>query len=408
MKAIMSVYRLWRLMQSCTALAIGIGMAAAATNPPPQETSAALRRLQEQVDEQTKRVDRLYNAIGPQLAEWEERAAAMKKQQEEDVALAMKPVFRAEDDNFNSKLLFLPGSRRLALAGADRIIRLVALPQGKVEETLTGAEGRIECLAATADGKRLFAGTDKGFVFAWSEGKDPAVKITSTDQWPVTALAASPDGTRVAWACNGKNGADGKWSQPNESLVMLDTASGRKLWGAKIGRGDFQALSFAGEGNQLAVVQQGAVAVLDAATGRLLQPLAHEQYPSGPLSTALSRDGNVCAVGYAPNSIGLWDARSGKLLRLLKAHGNWVVSLAFTPDGALLASSAGDTTASVWEVATGKEVGRLRFGDGGAYVYSVSISDDGHWLAAGRQGEYVVRKMPIPLSQRTPGSSEKD
>jgi hypothetical protein len=79
---------------------------------------------------------------------------------------------------------------------------------------------------------------------------------------------------------------------------VLDTASGRKLWGAKIGRGDFQALSLAGDGNQLAVVEQGKVAVLDAATGQVLYQLAHEQYPAGPLSTAMSRDGNICAVGY--------------------------------------------------------------------------------------------------------------
>jgi WD40 repeat protein len=377
MKTLLHILNRCNLPATCLTLAASTCFAIAAGTQPPQDTSATLQRLQEQFDQQTKRVDRLYRALGPQLAEMEERAAAMKKQQEEDAALAMKPLFRAEDQNFNSKLLFLPGSRRLALAGADRIIRLLALPQGKVEATLTGAEGRIECLSATADGKRLFAGTDKGLVFAWSDGKD------------------------------GKNGADGKWSEPDESLVVLDTASGRKLWGAKIGRGDFQALSFAGDGNQLAVVQQGKVAVLDAATGQVLHQLAHEQYPAGPLSTAMNQDGNVCAVGYGPNSIGLWDARTGKLLRLIKAHSNWVVSLAFTPDGALLASSAGDTTASVWEVATGKEVGRVRFGDGGTYVYSVSISDDGHWLAAGRQGEYVVREMPAPLSHRTPGFSEQ-
>jgi WD40 repeat protein len=379
----------------------------AAGEPPRPDNSSALRRLQDQLDQQTKRIDRLYNALGPQLAELEERAAAMTKQQEEDAALAMKPVFRAADENLNSKLLFLPNSRWLALAGSDRTIRLLALPQGKVEATLTGAEGGINCLAATADGKRLFAGTDKGLVFAWSEGKDPAVKITSTDDWPVTALAVAPDGTRVAWACNGKNGTDGKWVQPNESLALLDTASGRKVWGGKIGRGDYQALSFAGEGNRLAVVQPGKVAVLDAMVGRLLHELAHEQYPAGPLSTAMSRDGNVCAVGYAPNSVGLWDARTGKCLRILTAHSNWVVALAFTPDGTLLASSAGDTTASVWEVATGKEVGRLRFGDGAAYVYSVSISDDGRWLAAGRSGEYVVCEMPTRPPQPTPGSSER-
>ena len=396
------------MLTTAILLAASTGFLVTAAEGPSQATPATLQRLLEQLDVQTKRIDRLYNAIGPHLPELEERAAAMRKQQEEDTALAMKPVFRAEDENFNSKLVFMPGSRRLALAGADRTIRLVALPQGKVEATLTGAEGDIGCLAVTADGKRLFAGTTKGLVFSWSDGKGPAVKIASADGWPVTALAVSPDGTHVAWACNGKNGADGKWAQPEESLALLDAASGRKLWGAKVGRGDYQALSFAGDGVTLAAVQAGMVAVLDAATGRVIHELAHEQYPAGPLSTAMSQDGNVCAVGYGPNSIGLWDARAGKCLRLLKAHSNWVVSLAFTPDGTRLASSAGDTTASVWEVATGKEVGRLRFGDGGAYVYSVSVSDDGRWLAAGRQGEYVVCEMPNPLSQRTPGAPAKD
>ena len=380
----------------------------AAAEPPPPDTSSTLRRLQEQLDQQTKRIDRLYEAIGPQLAEMEERATAMRKQREEDAVLVMKPVFRSADENFNSKLLFLPGSRQLVLAGADRTIRLLALPDGKIKATLTGAEGAIDCLAVTADGRRLFAGTDKGFLFTWLDGKDPAVQLASNDDWPVTALAVTPDGTRVAWACNGKNGADGKWVQPNVSLVVLDTASGRKLWGAKIGPGRFQALSFTGEGNQLAVVQQSKVAVLDAVTGRVLHELADEKCPTGPLSAVMSWDGNICAVGYAPNSIGLWDARTGKCLRMLKVHSNWVVSLAFTPDGTLLASSAGDTTASVWQVGTGREIGRLRFGDGYAYVETVSISDDGRWLAAGRRGEYIVCEIPALPSLRPPGSAPKD
>jgi WD40 repeat protein len=399
-------------LNSCCLLTAGLALATCACRAEAealrQETPATLQSLQDKLEQQTRRIDRLYRALGPQLEELEARADALRKQQEEDALLAMKPVFQIKDENFNSKLLFLPVSRKLALAGADQNIRLLALPQGKVEVTLTGAEGNIECLAATADGKQLFAGTDKGFIFAWSGEKDPAVKIASTGGYPVTAFALSPDGTCVAWACNGMNGTDGKWTQPDESLVMVDTATGRRLWATKVGRGDFQALSFDGKGTCLAVVQTSKVVVLDTATGQVMHELAHEQYPTGPLSTAMSPDGNVCAVGYAPNSIGLWDAHTARLLRLIKAHGNWVVSLAFTPDGALLASSAGDTTASIWQVATGKELGRLRFGDGAAYVNSVSISDDGRWLAAGRRGEYAVREMPALLSQRKSDSPEKD
>jgi len=49
---------------------------------------------------------------------------------------------------------------------------------------------------------------------------------------------------------------------------------------------------------------------------------------------------------------------------------------------------------------TGKEVGRFRFGAGPAYVDSVSISDDGRWLAVGRRGEYVVLEMPEPKTAK--------
>ena len=374
----------------------GVSRADADSNSPPKDVAVSLLQLQAQLAEQAKRIDRLYSALGPQLAEMEERAAALKEMLEADSALAMKTVAHVTDENFTSKLMFLPGSRLLALAGRDHTIRLLTLPEGTVFATLSDAEGSIECLAVAADGKTIFAGTDKGLVFAWLEKEktNTPVMVASTGDWPVTALAVSPDGTRVAWGCNGKHDTERKWIEPEESLVVLEAASGRKLWSSKIGRGDYQALSFSGDGKSLAVVQQGKVAVLDGATGRVLCELAHEQYPAGPLSTAMSRDGNLCAVGYGPNSIGLWDARAGQCLRTIKAHSNWVVSLAFSPDNSLLASSAGDTTASIWEVATGKEVGRFRFGDGAAYVYSVSISDDGRWLAAGRRGELVVLELP--------------
>ena len=360
------------------------------------QTNAAdseLRQLREQLAEQTKRIDRIYDALGPQLAEIEERAATLKKQQAEDALLAMKEVFRATNNSFGSKLIFIPGTRRLAVA-RGKSVDLFHLPDGNIETTLTGLDSAALNLAATSDGKKIFAGTQKGSVFIWQSGTNEFRKIFDWDGWPATALAANPDGSRIVFACNGKYGTNRTWISPAESLIAIDVASGKKLWSGKIGRGDFQAVSFSGDGKTVAVVRQGIVALLDSESGRVLRELAHDDYPSGPLSTAMSSDGKFCAAGYAPNNVGIWDAREGKCLRLLGAHSNWVVALAFTPDNSLLASSAGDSTASVWDMATGKELGRVRFGDGPAYIYGISISDDSRWLAAGRSGEFVVLEMP--------------
>ena len=357
-------------------------------------TAPDIRQLREQLAEQTQRIDRLYDALGPELPRLEERAAELKKQRAEDTALAMHEVFRSKDEAFNSKLMFVPGTRRLAVAQDNGDVKLVRLPQGEIETTLSGLDGQARCLAVSADGTKIFAGTEKGSIFVWHDNSTNARMVFSWDGWPVTALAVSPDGSRLVGACNGKYGTNGTWIKPDESLVMLDAMSGKKLWANKVGRGDYQAVSFAGNGRTLAVVRDGVVVVLDAGTGAALRELADVKFRSGPLSTAMSRDGKWCAVGYAPYYIGIWDVDAGKRLRLLPAHKNWVVALAFSADGSLLASSSGDTTASVWETATGMEVGRLRFGDGPAYVYSVSISDDNRWLAAGRSGEFVVLEMP--------------
>jgi hypothetical protein len=45
----------------------------------------------------------------------------------------------------------------------------------------------------------------------------------------------------------------------------------------------------------------------------------------------------------------LWDAATGEELVRLPGHSNYVLSLAFSPDGKNLVSSSGDTTLRLWD-----------------------------------------------------------
>jgi RNA polymerase sigma factor (sigma-70 family) len=67
-------------------------------------------------------------------------------------------------------------------------------------------------------------------------------------------------------------------------------------------------------------------------------------------------------------------------------HGGHISSVAFSPDSKTLASAGADQTLRLWEVATGKELLRLReLGE----VHAVAFSPDGKTLASGSAGNAV-------------------
>jgi WD40 repeat protein len=113
-------------------------------------------------------------------------------------------------------------------------------------------------------------------------------------------------------------------------------------------------------------------------------------------SVAFSPDGKLLATSDITGEICLWNVADGRHLFTFKGHSNWVWSVAFSPDGSMLASGSVDHTVRLWDVSTGQ---CLKVFEGHTnWVWSVAFSPDSKIVASG-SGDGAVKLWNVLTGQ---------
>jgi WD40 repeat protein len=190
----------------------------------------------------------------------------------------------------------------------------------------------------------------------------------------------------------------------------------KPLWSRHSDQGNQYGFTYTPDGRSLAIFGRSPgdgkdawVQVLDAATGkpgRLF--VAPGQGRESASSIAFSPDGHLLAVSSGRNAMGMnvlvWDVATGEERFQLKSGQDSTVGVAFHPDGKILASIGLDGNVCLWNLAAPAGQSRLvqtiRVGLPSHNMWQVAFAPDGrHLLVLTGNGTINVLRLALPATK---------
>jgi WD40 repeat protein len=318
-------------------------------------------------------------------------------------ASRVRYTLNTDNDGSIWSIAFSPTGDRLATTGDSGIINvwdisaLLNTPTGitSAQPILTFSnEAGINSIAFSPDGMYLATGGYNGKLVVWDAATGEKIKTISAHDDTITKVAYSPDGTQLATTSS--DGTTKLWDTKTDELLFTFIT--------KVNGGEgIRSLAFSPDGRKLATAQDAhGVDIWDVSTGNLELTLYY--YCSGISDVAFSPDGKNLATSELcpPDNLvkvvrlgsfdkNIYDYMGTKWVAVMDLmspdqviksndHTDIVYKVAFSPDGAMLASASDDNTVIVTDVRDGSSKFTLH---DSWNVDAVTYSPDGKYIATG-------------------------
>jgi RNA polymerase sigma factor (sigma-70 family) len=298
----------------------------------------------------------------------------------------------------DGKTLLVVTKNETMVSRKGSAIKLWDVSKGQVGQTLAEDKGgglAFQQVAYSADGKRIAATVAEEVklpggvrqirmvVKVW-DAKTLALKQTLGDNDSyLVSLALSPDGKQVA-ACD-----------PGKKTIRLWNAeTGKPERTLKTGEVQVFALAYSPDSKTLVAGGQkgkrtGVITLWDARKGELQRTIEQTGFV---VALAISPDGKLIASSTGGETVQVWNVEKGELIVAINGNQRVPRSLAFLHHSKILAVGGRDGKVRLWDVPSGEL--RQTLEGHGDEVHAIACSPDGKTLASVSQDE-TLRLWPI-------------
>ncbi len=316
-----------------------------------------------------------------------------------------RTVLDPDDQNPANCLAFSPDDRLLAVGGNEGQVLVWDLKTKKVAWQPTPNPLRVSSVAFSPDSKLLAIGhgedqasTSLGEAAVWDVTTRKQRAIVPMEAGQVYAVQFSQDGRKLVVA-------GGVYDKLGEARVW-DVQSGetRKLEWTPPHTHCFKTVALSPDGRALALECNRSINVIAPADNKILLQ-SKQTLASWVRSVAFAPDGKLVAAVTArswteraqPGALVLWDVEGWAQRKPMPATSG-LLSVAFMPDGRFIVTGGYDSVIRFWDVEAGQESAQLR--GHLSQVNAVAVSPDGRTVASAAQEGVVWLWDPPAVAAR--------